>query len=103
MKHSKTAFDAYRSKLRKQKLLKIIETDGISIDSVTLLMEIILKDAISDGTLCDTKQQKIFCDFLKIKSDMEKDVSKFEVSNDTLKDLLKHAKSIKDTPDSSTP
>lgn len=85
---------------RKKKILKIIETEGITIDSVALLMEIILKDAISANALPDVKQQRVLIDYLKTKNDMEKDVSKFEVSNDTLKDLLKHAKSLKDPPKS---
>ena len=81
-------------RLKKIKLL--LKTNGISFNTLGMLEEIILKDAVDNGNEIGIQQQRVFIDFLKARAEadaLQPKQNPLEIPINTLQEMEHRAES----------
>lgn len=87
MRRDHKAFDKWNKSLRIKRLLLLMKADGVTVDSVDTLLDLIVKDKLVSGEEINPQQQRVLVEFLKVKNALDDGVNPLEISDDSIKRL----------------
>ena len=89
MRRDKKAFIDWQKTKRAKRLIQIMnDEDGITEATVNALLEVILKDKLVEGKVIDTRQQRVFVDFLRAKALKKMSDNPLQITIDSLKGFI---------------